>query len=217
MRQTFRKYVFAGIAAAAFLSAAQCAYGEEKAVSEDAYYDRLKSCTEQIGQLTDFRPEIVLTLGTGLGDFVNDLDVKLSVPYKDIEGWPVSTAPEHAGNLIFAEYEGLKLAVMQGRVHYYEGYTMDEVVLPLRVLHMLGADTAILTNSAGSLNEEFRIGDFVCVKDLITSFIPSPLIGANIDELGERFVSMTEAFDEDMQNTVLRLAEENRIPVHSGV
>ena len=94
---------------------------------------------------------------------------------------------------------------------------MDEVVLPLRVLHMLGADTAILTNSAGSLNEEFRIGDFVCVKDLITSFIPSPLIGANIDELGERFVSMTEAFDEDMQNTVLRLAEENRIPVHSGV
>jgi len=199
------------------LSVIQASEGNETQSYADSYYARLESCKEQIEQITDFRPEIVVVLGTGLGSYAQSLDIKETIPYSEIEGWPVSTAPEHAGNLIFAEYNGHKLAVMQGRIHYYEGYSMDEVVLPLRVLHMLGADTAILTNAAGSLNADFRVGEFVCVNDQISSFIPSPLTGENIDELGERFVGMTDIFDKEMQEIVLKTGEENNIPVHSGV
>ncbi len=190
---------------------------EETTAAVQTYAQRLQSCKEQLEAKIDFKPDVVLVLGTGLGDFADTLDVKAKIPYKDIEGWPKSTAPKHAGNLIFAEYNGLKLAVMQGRIHYYEGYSMEEVVLPLRVLHLLGADTAVITNAVGSLNPEFKVGEFVCVNDQITSFIPSPLIGENNDELGERFVGMTDAFDKEMQNTVLKLGEDKNIPVHSGV
>lgn len=211
------------ILAAAIFTAAMCgcssAGSEEKEQTSDAeaYYARLENCVKQIEEITDFRPEVVLVLGTGLGEYVNSLDVKATIPYKDIDGWPESTAPEHAGNLVFAEYNGIKLAVMQGRLHYYEGYSMDEVVLPLRVLHLLGADTAVLTNAVGSLNADYKVGEFVCVEDQISSFIPSPLIGENIDALGDRFVGMTDVFDQDMMNTVLKIGEENGIPVHCGV
>ena len=189
----------------------------EMAVEADDYYARLESCRDQIKKIYDFEPEVVVVLGTGMGDYVDSLDVKAVIPYADIEGWPNSTAPNHAGNLVFAEKNGVKVAVMQGRIHYYEGYSMAEVVLPVRVLHMLGADTVIFTNAVGSLNEEFRVGEFVCVKDQITSFVPSPLIGENIEELGPRFAGMTGVFDQDMQDTVRRIGEEKGIPVHSGV
>lgn len=190
---------------------------KEEVAVEQSYDGRLQKCKEQIEAITDFKPQIVIVLGTGLGDFVKSLDVKQTISYKDIDGWPMSTAPEHAGNLVFAEYRGLKLAVMQGRLHGYEGYSEQEVVLPLRVLHMLGADTAILSNATGSLNPDFRVGEFVCVEDQISSFVPSPLIGKNNDELGSRFVGMTDAFDKNMHDTVLKLGEQNNIPVHSGV
>ncbi len=190
---------------------------KEEAAVEQSYDERLQKCKEQIEAITDFKPQIVIVLGTGLGDFVKSLDVKQTISYKDIDGWPMSTAPEHAGNLVFAEYRGLKLAIMQGRLHGYEGYSEQEVVLPLRVLHMLGADTAILSNATGSLNPDFRVGEFVCVEDQISSFVPSPLIGKNNDELGSRFVGMTDAFDKNMHDTVLKLGEQNNIPVHSGV
>lgn len=181
------------------------------------YDERLESCKKQIEARTDFKPQIVIVLGTGLGDYADSLDVKETIPYKDIEGWPVSTAPGHKGNLVFAEYHGLKLAIMQGRLHQYAGYSAQEVVLPLRVLHLLGADTVIISNAAGSLNPEFRVGEFVCVEDQISSFIPSPLVGENNDELGDRFVGMTDAFDKDMRDAVLRVGQEQGIPVHSGV
>ena len=183
----------------------------------EEYYARLVSCKEQIEKAVDFKPQVAVVLGSGLGDYVDKLDVVKTIPYSEIDGWPMSTAPNHAGNLVFARYKGINLAVMQGRVHYYEGYTMDEVVLPLRVLHMLGADTCILTNAVGAINADYSVGDFVCVKDHISSFVPSPLIGQNIDELGERFVGMTDTYDKDMQETVLSIGEKNNIPVHSGI
>ena len=183
----------------------------------DEYYARLLHCKEQIEEVTDFKPQIVIVLGSGLGDYVEKVDVVETIPYKDIDGWPNSTVKSHAGNLVFAKYKGLNLAIMQGRVHYYEGYTMPEVVLPLRVLHLMGADTCILTNAAGAINPEYRVGDFVCIEDQITSFVPSPLIGENIDELGERFVGMTDAYDKEMREAVLEIGRENNIPVHSGV
>ncbi|MBR0399751.1 MAG: purine-nucleoside phosphorylase [Mogibacterium sp.] len=192
-------------------------YARERGTDAEAYYERLKHCREQIEKLTDFRPEIVLVLGTGLNDYADRMDVIKAIPYSDIEGWPASTAPGHKGNLVFAEYKGLNIAVMQGRVHYYEGYTMDEVVLPLRVLHMLGADTAVITHAVGSLNEDFGIGEFMCSEDQISSFVPSPLIGENIEELGDRFVGMEDVLDKEMRDTMIRIGKDNNIPVHSGV
>jgi len=220
-RRSFR-FIFI-IVTAALLAASLCGCGgsaiteQEQTSDVQAYTARLENCKKQIEKITDFKPEIVLVLGTGINNYADTLDIKATIPYKDIDGWPVSTAPEHEGNLVFAEYKGLKLAVMQGRVHYYEGYSMAEVVLPLRVLHLLGADTAILSNSAGSFNPDFRIGDFVCVKDQITAFVPSPLIGENDTELGDRFVPMSDVFDKAMQETLLKAGRENNIPVHSGV
>ena len=185
----------------------------------DEYYDRLISCKDQIEAMTDFKPDIAIVLGSGLGDYVEqeNLEIVETISYDKIDGWPMSTAPNHAGNLVFAKYKGLNLAIMQGRVHYYEGYTMAEVVLPLRVLHLMGAETCILSNAAGAINADYHVGDFVCVEDQITSFVPSPLIGENIDELGDRFVGMTDVFDAEMRETVLKVGEENNIPVHTGV
>ncbi len=210
------------ITMAMILSLEGCSAAPEKkeeptVAAEQTYAERLQSCKKQIEAITDFKPDAVLVLGTGLGDFADTLDVKKKIAYKDIDGWPVSTAPNHAGNLIFAEYNGLKLAVMQGRVHYYEGYSMQEVVLPMRVLHLLGAKTAIITNAVGSMNPEFKVGEFVCLNDQITSFVPSPLVGKNDEDLGERFIGMTDVFDKDMQNTVLNIGKNKGIPVHSGV
>ena len=189
----------------------------EQHLDAESYYAKLESCKEQIEQITDFRPEIVLVLGTGFGDYTDSCKIVETIPYKDIKGWPDSTAPDHEGNLVFAEHKGLKLAIMQGRVHYYEGYTMADVVLPLRVLHLLGADTVILTNAVGSMNEDIGVGEYVCVEDHISSFVPSPLIGENIDELGERFTGMTEVYDKELHDTVIAIGKENNIPVHSGV
>ena len=185
--------------------------------SADAYYERLLGCMEQIEKITDFKPEVVIVLGSGLQEYADKLDVVETISYSDIEGWPISTAPGHVGKLVFAKYKDLNIAIMQGRVHYYEGYSMPEVVLPLRVLHLLGAQTCILTNAVGAINAEYHVGDFICIRDQISSFVPSPLIGENIDELGERFVGMTDAYDKDMRETVLRIGSENGIPIHSGV
>lgn len=211
----------AGSATVSSASVATTPVAQEAQTIQDAasqaYEERLKSCKEQIEAICDFKPEVVIVLGTGMGDYADSHDIKQVIPYKDIVGWPVSTAPDHKGNLVFTEHNGIKLAIMQGRVHYYEGYSMPEVVLPLRVLHMLGAKTVILTNAVGSLNPEFKVGDFVCATDQISSFVPSPLIGPNDEGLGSRFVGMTDAFDEDMRNTVHAIGEQNGIAVHDGV
>ncbi len=216
MRKTLSVVVACAVTALAVVLGG-CVAATTQASVAQSYDERLAECRRQIEAKTDFKPQVVVVLGTGLGDFVNSLDVKQTIPYKDIEGWPESTAPDHAGNLVFAEYKGIKLAVMQGRLHGYEGYSEQEVVLPLRVLHLLGADTAILSNASGSLNPNFKVGEFVCVEDQISSFVPSPLIGKNNEELGGRFVPMTDAFDKDMRNTVLKIGKQNDIPVHSGV
>ena len=189
----------------------------EPTVEASENYAKLEYCKQQIEKITDFKPDVALVLGSGLGDYADRLDIECTIPYADIDGWPQSTVVGHKGNLVFAKYNGLNVAVMQGRVHYYEGYSMDEVVLPLRVLHMLGAKTVILTNAVGAINADYNVGDFVCVEDQISSFVPSPLIGANIDELGERFTPMTGVFDEDLRKAVFDIAEKKDIPVHSGV
>ena len=182
-----------------------------------AYVQRLEKCVAQIREKTDFVPEIALVLGSGLGDFADQVDVKAEIPYSEIEGFPVTTVSGHAGSLIFCEIAGKKVAVMSGRIHYYEGYDMKEVVLPLRVLHLLGAKTALLTHAVGAINEDFSVGDFVLTTDHISSFVPSPLIGENIDELGERFTDMSDIYDDELIAKAEQIAESEQIPVQKGV
>ena len=152
-----------------------------------------------------------------MGDYADSVKIISEIPYSDIDGFPVSTVSGHDGTLIFCEIEGKKVAVMNGRVHYYEGYDIHEVVLPLRVIHLLGAETVILTNAVGAINEDYSVDDFVTIVDYISSFVPSPLVGENIDELGDRFVDMTKAYDEELNAIVQNVAEQNNIPIHKGV
>lgn len=183
----------------------------------DTYYARLENCVKQIRAKTDFVPDIALVLGSGLGDYADIVKIIAEIPYSQIDGFPVSTVAGHDGTLIFCEIEGKKVVVMNGRVHYYEGYDIHEVVLPLRVLHLLGAGTVVLTNAVGAINADYKVGDFVANVDYISSFVPSPLVGENIDKLGDRFVDMTNAFDKELVAIVEDVAKEHNITVHEGV
>ena len=183
----------------------------------DDYYARLERCVQQIREKTDFVPDVALVLGSGLGDYADSVKIVAEIPYSDIQGFPVSTVAGHDGTLIFCEIEGKKVVVMNGRVHYYEGYDIHDVVLPLRVTHLLGAKTVVLTNAVGAINADYSVGDFVLNVDYISSFVPSPLVGENIDKLGDRFVDMSDAFDEELNGIFEKVAGENNIPIHRGV
>ena len=186
-------------------------------MSNNPYYDRLVKYRDEIRKVTDFEPEIAIVLGSGLGDFAKHIDVVATVKYKDLEGFPYSTAPGHVGQFIFGTLNGKKVACMQGRVHYYEGYEMSEIVLPIRVLHLLGCQTAIITNAVGAINKSFNVGSFMVCKDCITSFVPSPLRGPNIDELGVRFPDVSEIYTKSLIEIVKNIAKRNNIELHEGV
>ncbi|HCA04475.1 MAG TPA: purine-nucleoside phosphorylase [Ruminococcaceae bacterium] len=210
---------FGGCAAKQTQSSNEDSKWESVQVEFDAedYYSRLESCVKQIREKTDFVPEIALVLGSGLGDYADSVKIISEIPYSEIKGFPVSTVAGHDGTLIFCEIKGKKVVVMNGRVHYYEGYDIHEVVLPLRVIHLLGAKTVVLTNAVGAINADYSVGDFVLNVDYISSFVPSPLVGENIDKLGDRFVDMTNAFDTELNSVVEDIAKQNKIPVHKGV
>ena len=183
----------------------------------EKYYKILLRCVEQIKEKTDFIPEAAVVLGSGLGHFVDSMEVKAEIPYEDIDGFPVSTVAGHQGKLVFGKIGGRNIAAMQGRVHYYEGYDVHDVVIPIRVLKLLGANTAVFTNAVGAINADYRPGDFVVLSDHISSFMPSPLVGENISQLGERFTPVTDLYDRDMRELALSIGQEKDIRVHSGV
>ena len=147
----------------------------------------------------------------------DDLKIEASVNYADIEGFPVSTVKGHKGRFVFAHVEGVPVVIMQGRVHYYEGYPMSDVVLPTRLMGLLGAKKIILTNAAGGVNYNFKPGDFMLITDHITTAVPNPLIGENIDELGTRFPDMSEVYAPELQEKVRKAAEKLQIPLQEGV
>ena len=182
-----------------------------------SYYERLVGYKEEIDRRIGFKPDVAIVLGSGLGDFAKNIQVEAVLDYSELEGFPVSTAPGHTGQFIFGTLEGVKVVCMKGRIHYYEGYDMSEVVLPLRLMHLLGAETVIITNAVGCMNENFGVGSFMAVRDCIASFVPSPLVGPNIDELGPRFPDMSEIYDRELVSKVLELGEKNGIEVHDGV
>lgn len=150
-------------------------------------YEKLMTCAESVRKKTDFRPEVALILGSGLGDYADGIDIIDTVDYTEIEGFPTSTVAGHKGRFVFGYVEKVPVVIMQGRVHYYEGYPMADVVLPTRLMGLLGAKKLVLTNAAGGVNFDFKAGDFMMITDQITTMVPSPLIGENIDALGVRF------------------------------
>lgn len=183
----------------------------------DARYEKLLKCLEYVRSVTDFKPQIALILGSGLGDYAKNMDVVCEIPYKDIPGFPVSTAPGHDGKFIFGEVSGKKLVCMKGRVHYYEGYDISDVVLPTRLMKLLGAEILFLTNASGGINSDFKPGDFMLVKDHISIFAPNPLIGPNIDELGVRFPDMSHVYNEELRDKIRASAKELSIDLKEGI
>ena len=180
-------------------------------------YEKLVKCYESVKEKIDFNPQVALVLGSGLGDYADQIDVAATLDYKDIEGFPVSTVPLHKGRFVFGYVEGVPVVIMQGRVHYYEGYPMTDVVLPTRLMKLMGAKVLFLTNASGGIKQGFHAGDFMLIKDHISSFVPSPLLGANIEELGTRFRDMSHVYDEDLQQIVKKAACDLGINLKEGV
>ena len=180
-------------------------------------YKRLQACVKSIREKTDFVPEIALILGSGLGDYAEGIDTVATVDYSDIEGFPVSTVAGHKGRFVFGYVGGKAVVIMQGRVHYYEGYPIGDVVLPTRIMGMLGAKKLVITNAAGGVNFEFHPGDFMEITDHISNFVPSPLIGKNIEELGVRFPDMSEVYSKRMREILQTTAEKCGIGLKKGV
>lgn len=180
-------------------------------------YEKLERAYKDLRTKTDFEPELAIVLGSGLGKLADQVEKLGELSYKDIEGFPVSTAPGHKGRFIFTEIHGVKTVIMQGRVHYYEGYPMSDVVLPTRLMGMMGAKTLIVTNACGGANPEFNVGDLMVIRDHIAQFVPSPLIGTNVEQLGVRFPDMTEVYKKEYGDLVLKIGQEKGFNMREGV
>lgn len=179
-------------------------------------YEKLLKCYESYKAKINFTPKVALVLGSGLGDYAKGIKVEATLEYSDIEGFPVSTVPGHAGRFIFGYVGDVPVVCMQGRVHYYEGYAMSDVVLPTRLMKMMGAEILFLTNAAGGVQLGMHAGDLMMLRGQIASMVPSPLIGPNIDELGVRFPDMSRIYDLDLQRIVRKSAAELGIDIKEG-
>lgn len=184
---------------------------------QEPLYEKLQRCLTSIRAKTDFRPRVGLVLGSGLGDYAETVKVEATVDYPDIEGFPVSTVPGHKGRFVFGYVGNVPVVIMQGRVHYYEGYPMSQVVLPTRLMGLLGIRTLFLTNAAGGVNETFRPGTFMMLTDHILYSVPNPLIGPNIDQVGVRFPDMSQVYSKTLRDLISDTAREDGIVVREGV
>ena len=180
-------------------------------------YERLKSCYESIKGRIPFIPKIALILGSGLGDYAETIKKIKTIDYSEIKDFPVSTVSGHKGRFVFGYVGEVPVVIMQGRVHYYEGYPMEDVVLPTRLMRMMGAEVLFLTNASGSVNKEFVAGDFMVITDHIMNFVPSPLIGPNSDEVGLRFPDMSELYAKELIGIIDEAAAELKIELRHGV
>lgn len=180
-------------------------------------YEKLMKCFQCVQQKITFKPEIALILGSGLGDYADTMEVVETLDYHDIEGFPVSTVPGHKGRFVFGYAGGVPIVAMQGRVHFYEGYKPQDVVLPIRLMKLMGAKVLFLTNAAGGINRSFNAGDFMLITDQISMSVPSPLIGENIDELGVRFPDMSEVYSRRLRKIIENSAVTSGVPLRRGV
>lgn len=180
-------------------------------------YEKLEKCSEAVNNRIRFRPEIGLILGSGLGDYAESIQIEEILEYSDIEGFPVSTVSGHKGRFLFGYVEGVPIVAMQGRVHYYEGYPMQDVVLPVRLMGKMGVKKVILTNAAGGVNYDFHPGTLMLITDHITSLVPSPLIGPNEDTLGVRFPDMSEVYSRQLRDIIKKAGENTGVELKEGV
>ncbi len=190
---------------------------ERKVSVMNAVYEKLMNCYKCVREKIDFEPKVAIVLGSGLGDYASQIDVVAELSYSEIQGFPVSTVPGHAGKFIFGYVGQVPVICMKGRVHYYEGYPISDVVLPVRLMKLLGAEVLFLTNAAGGVNTGFQAGDLMMIKDHIALFAPNPLLGANLEELGTRFPDMSAVYNKELQEVIRSTAEEYGISIQEGV
>lgn len=181
------------------------------------YLEKIEESAAFLKQQVEEIPEIAIILGTGLGDLINHIDVTKAIDYKDIPHFPVSTVEGHSGRLIFGKLGGKNIMAMQGRFHYYEGYDMKEVTFPVRVMQKLKIKKLFVSNAAGGMNKEFKVGDIMVITDHINLFPENPLRGKNYEELGPRFPAMTEAYSQEMIDLADKIAANNNLRLMHGV
>ena len=178
---------------------------------------KFKESTKYIESITNVKPSIGIILGTGLGGLVKEIEIISEISYEDIPNFPVSTVQSHSGKLIFGKLGGKNVVAMQGRFHFYEGYTMKECTFPVRVMKLLGIKRLFVSNASGGVNPNFKIGELMIINDHINLFPSHPLIGKNIDELGPRFPDMMNTYDDKMIKLAQIIASEKNIPISTGV
>ncbi len=177
---------------------------------------KIKETAAYIQSKTQVKPTVGIILGTGLGGLVKEIKIIDVLPYAEIPNFPVSTVESHSGKLIFGELGGKQVIAMQGRFHYYEGYSLQEVTFPVRVMKLLGIEQLFVSNASGGVNPDFEVGEIMIMNDHINLFPGNPLIGKNIDELGPRFPDMSDAYDQGMIDLALEIAKEANIKVAVG-
>ena len=179
--------------------------------------DKLQETTQFIRSKTQMKPRLGIVLGSGLGAFVNHIDVTCEISFSEIPNFVAPSVEGHSGRLVFGELHGVPLAIMQGRVHYYEGHTMEQVAYPIRTLAMLGIEVLLLTNSAGGLDPQMKPGDLMVIEDHINLMGDNPLMGPNIKNLGPRFPDMTEAYDKELTETMVNVLTQQKTRFWKGV
>ena len=188
-----------------------------KRKEEVIMYKKLMTCLESVRKKIDFKPEVALILGSGLGNFADGIQIEQTIDYTDIEGFPVSTVKGHKGRFVFGYVEKTPVVIMQGRVHYYEGYSMKEVVTPIYFMKLMGTKKIILTNAAGGIGDNFEVGNLMMITDHITSFVPSPLIGKNDERFGLRFPDMSCVYNKELQQVIRSVADRENIELKEGI
>ena len=178
---------------------------------------RINEAFDYIRKMTPNTPKIGIVLGTGLGGLVSEIEIEKSIPYNFIPHFPISTVESHFGRLIFGTIKGLSVVAMQGRFHYYEGYSMQEITFPVRILKKLGVETIFISNAAGGLNPEYRQGDLMVIDDHINLQSENPLAGPNMESFGPRFPDMSQPYDPSLMEMAQEFARENEIRLHKGV
>lgn len=178
---------------------------------------KIEQTIDYIRQYVNFEPEIGIILGTGLGALATEIENPIAIEYKNIPNFPVSTVQGHSGKLVFGTLGGKKVVAMQGRFHFYEGYTMQQVTFPVRVMKFLGIKLLIVSNASGGMNPSFKVGDIMVIRDHINLFGTNPLIGPNDENLGPRFPEMSEAYDRRYRKLAFEIAAQNNIHLQEGV
>ncbi|MBN1117830.1 MAG: purine-nucleoside phosphorylase [Bacteroidales bacterium] len=177
---------------------------------------KIQETVEFITKQLDFKPQIGIILGSGLGDFIKSVEIKGELLYSEIPHFPVTSVDGHEGKLLHAEYAGKQILIMQGRIHYYEGTAMEQLTYPVRIMKFLGVEFLFLSNASGGMNENFKVGDVMILTDHI-NLMPNPLIGKHYPEFGERFPDMSDPYDKDLIEKAEVIAQQKNIKVHKGV